>query len=244
MPLSGKIPKQVEEMFSDPVDYFKKQIKPSIQTFEFHKSQQKRLHRHNQQKLKFLEGQIGEAKKFISQAKQIEKEFKRLKAENEYFKSLINKEAYPKGTPIQRHKSPNSRSPHGSIVGGGRSRSPHGSAVGSGGNRDRTTPIMQRSMPGLPTSGGRPASSQQIRLNSGIPTNPGFNGRLLVRSPPEGGQLGSIRNNYGRNNYGLNQVNRLIAGTPDSGYNDSGADTPLTVPRPINFEFSSQDSIN
>jgi len=217
MPLSGKIPKSVQDMFSDPVDYFKKQVKPCIQIFEFHKCHQRRLYRHLGQKLKVLETNIGEAKKLVTQAKQIEREFRRLKTENEYLKNLISKkDSYPRSSPVQRHKSPSS----------GNFMSPNYYADSPDKSYSRRGPSPGHHMNREPSPGHHMnrEPSQHIKMNNS------FNGRLLVRSPPEGGKLGSVHD------FQMTPENRRLLTTPDSGY--SGAGTPLTVPRPILFHGS------
>lgn len=162
LPLAGKIPKQVEDMFTDPLDHLKKNLKSFSQIYEFHKSHQRRILRHLQNKIKHYDVQIGEAKKFLSQAKIMEKEFQKLKKENEYFKSLINKKDC---SPRNRNK-------------------PLPQGLYGGGLNPKSSLAYSRSGPH-----GHSSHHQQYNNMSGynIPTD-----RLIARSPPELGKSGSL----------------------------------------------------
>jgi len=98
LPLAGKIPKRVEEMFTDPLENLKKNLNLFVQGYEFHRSHHKRLFRYLQQKGKHYDTMKRhcdtmktEGVKAVNYAKNLEKECQKLKKENEYFKTLINK---------------------------------------------------------------------------------------------------------------------------------------------------------
>ncbi|XP_035827321.1 probable E3 SUMO-protein ligase RNF212 isoform X2 [Aplysia californica] len=158
--LAGKMPKEVESMFSEPVDALQKFFKQFTQINDFQRSHQRRLWRHLREKMKFYDGQIAEAKKLLSQAKAVEREFTKVKAENEYFKTLISKK--------DGHQRINSRS----------RASPGPYSV----SPSPFSPFLrnqgQRSVQPPGCSGGYNILNQP--------------GRLLVRTPPSGGRLGSV----------------------------------------------------
>ncbi|XP_059159316.1 probable E3 SUMO-protein ligase RNF212 isoform X2 [Physella acuta] len=116
--LGGKIQKEVENLFADPIDLHQKFTKQFYQTLEFQKSHQRRLVRQLREKLKILGSQINEVKNVIAQAQTIERESMKLKSENEYLKLLLSKrDSHPRSksgaSPVAFSASPN-RSPFGS----------------------------------------------------------------------------------------------------------------------------------
>ncbi|CAG5115183.1 unnamed protein product, partial [Candidula unifasciata] len=60
-------------------------------TLEFQKSHQRRLLRRFKEKLKVFELQINEVRDVIMQAKAMEREYIKVKAENDYLKLLLSK---------------------------------------------------------------------------------------------------------------------------------------------------------
>lgn len=188
--LSGKIPKEVESMFSDPVESLQKFLKEFFPRLEFQKSHQKRLLKYMTEKLNSVEKKMEEVSKVIKQYQQLEREYFDLKSQNAYLKLLLSKKD-----------------------GGARS-----------GSRSGASPVVLCNSPG--------------QLSSTCGTNHGFttlqrqgggsnisSGRLLIRTPPSGGRLGTIGGSCLTPT--IHRSGRL---TPSS---NSG--TPLTVPRPIQF---------
>ncbi|GFO35085.1 RING finger protein 212b [Plakobranchus ocellatus] len=73
--LSGKIPKEVESMFVDPVESIQKFLKEFCQKLEFQRSHQRRLMRHMTEQLKCAEKKMSEVNKMIQRAQQLERSF-------------------------------------------------------------------------------------------------------------------------------------------------------------------------
>ncbi|GFR59338.1 RING finger protein 212B [Elysia marginata] len=167
--LSGKIPKEVESMFSDPVESFQKFLKDFFQRLDFQRSHQKRLMKHMTEQLNNAEKKMKEVNKIIQQFQQLERSGPRSGA-----------------SPGALYQSP---SPSQTISTFGKN---HG-----------FTSLQHRQ------SGGSNISA----------------GRLLIRTPPSGGRLGTVGGSCF-----TPTITRRERLTPNS---NSG--TPLTVPRPIQF---------
>ncbi|CAL1541960.1 unnamed protein product [Lymnaea stagnalis] len=95
--LGGKLPKEVENLFSDPIDMHQKFNKQFHQTLEFQKSHQRRLVRQLKEKMKLFGQQFSQ---FIEQANAMKGELKTTKAENEYLRMMLKKKKWNISCPI------------------------------------------------------------------------------------------------------------------------------------------------
>ncbi|XP_013078097.2 RING finger protein 212B-like isoform X2 [Biomphalaria glabrata] len=91
MLLNNKVSQEIESLFHEPMEVFKRSMKKVEQNLEFQKNHQKRLFKQMRARLKAMESQLAAYHNAYAQSQVKDRELIRLKSENEYLKLLLSK---------------------------------------------------------------------------------------------------------------------------------------------------------
>ncbi|XP_025115888.1 probable E3 SUMO-protein ligase RNF212 isoform X2 [Pomacea canaliculata] len=170
--LSGKMKPDVESFFLDPVDVLNKAFKKFVQTWEFQRNHRRRLFSHMSAKVLELNKMVLEATKVVSKMQSLEKEVIKLREENIYLKKLLQDKGFGSTSrPLPRALS----SPTGFR------NSP---SVTRASNYTINSPYSHCNSSYQLQSTNQPSS---IQLTASITP-----GRLIARTPPSGGRMGTV----------------------------------------------------